>query len=781
MGFFKHLSVKWKIYFIAIVSILGFGGYLGFNVWVNTQNGHLLAELREAYFPVLEKATQSSVNLERIAESLSTAVMTAETEHVDAAQQTADKINQLLDEIYALEPERKPQIATLKARFNEYFTEALNITKAMITGDAVISEMAARGKKKEAALAETQAILHDFINYAHAKFSGSIDDANRNSYTMLTSGFVIWGVCMLVLTITVYAIARIIISNINKVSTSLDEIASGSADFSEKITVASNDEIGKLAGSFNALMENLRIKTNDLMSMMQHMHTGLFTILEDETIHREYSACIEQIFETQQVAGKRYADLLFRRASLGADVRDQVNAAITSLLGADSLMFDFNSHLLIKEYTAQFVDDDGNTREKILEVDWDAITTDDVITKIMVTVRDVTEIRAMQAAAEEQKAELEIVGQILKLTPQRFRAFADNAFSLIDKNRNIVRTNQEKQLPVIAELFANMHTIKGNARTYQLTYITDIVHEAEATYDRLRKEADFAWSPAVLNAELDLVRNALAKYMNVLRDKLSFAANEDAPVTDGVILKPAEMRSLLHDVDALPQNVRSFPEVARVVQRLRALDTQALPDVLATQLTALADVARQLEKPAPKIVFDGEIPRIFKGHADAIVNVFSHLLKNSLDHGIEPAQERAAKGKAEHGTITIASKALDQQMQIDIHDDGRGLNLQRLSEKLSELGTTTATELTPQVVADSMFLSGVSTAEKLTDVSGRGVGMDAVKKFLNAMGCDIRVVLPPDAGFEQRFVPFRLVLTLSPQVSLLADAAAAMPRMQGIA
>ncbi|CBL45601.1 Hypothetical protein HDN1F_20180 [gamma proteobacterium HdN1] len=535
--------------------------------------------------------------------------------------------------------------------------------------------------------------------------------------------------------------------------------------------MASKDEIGKLAASFNALMENLRIKTNDLMCMMQHMHSGLFTILEDETIHREYSACLEDIFETQQISGKNYADLLFRSAKLGADTRDQVNAAVTSLLGADEMMFEFNSHLLISEFTAEFANEAGETSEKILEVDWDAIVTDEVITKIMVTVRDVTEIRAMQAAAEEQKTELEIVGQILKLTPQRFNSFAENAFSLIDKNREIVRRTRDKDLPVVSELFANMHTIKGNARTYQLTHITDVVHEAESTYDRLRKELDFPWSQDQLHDELNLVRDALARYVNVLRDKLSFATSGDTAPVDGVLIKPTEMRSLLREVDALPQNVYAFPEVRRVVQKLRQLDTRPLPEILASQLASLAEVAKQLGKPAPEVHFEGDTPRIFSAHADTIVNTFSHLLKNSIDHGIEPPLERSTKGKPASGSITIRSTTTDHSVEVEISDDGRGLNLVRLAEKLNQSGALSSSSgtLKPQMVAESMFLSGVSTAEQLTDVSGRGVGMDAVKKFLNSMGCDIRVVLPEGASFENIFSPFRLVLSLSPEVCQIIE------------
>lgn len=788
MNVFKHMSVKWKIYLIAVVSICGFGGYLGFNVWVNTNNAKLLTNLREAYFPILEKATQSDVNLDRISEALNNAAMTAETDHIDQAQQISDKINALLDEIYRLEPERKQSVKTLQTDFNTYFAEAKGITSDMLSGEANIKQMVARAAVKEEKLASVNRQLEDFIAYAHAKFSGSIDTANRNSNTMLTSGFIIWGVCILIMAITVYAIARIILGNINRVSNSLDELAHGSDDFSKKITVDSQDEIGKLAASFNALLENLRIKTNDLMCMMQHMHTGLFTINEDESIHREYSACIEQIFETRDVAGVNYSELLFRHALLGADVRDQVSAAVTSLLGADEMMFAFNSHLLVNEFRLHVIDDNGTAREKILEVDWDAIITDEVITRLMVTVRDVTELRAMQAAAEEQKMELEIVGQILKLTPARFKTFADNAMSLLDRNETIIRENSAKNLGVIAELFANMHTIKGNARTYQLSYITDTVHETETTYDRLRKEDELPWQQAQLFNELNQVREALHRYINILNDKLSFASGSAAALpADSIVINKADMQSLLAHIEPLmtdaQHNPALFTAISSVASTLRGFDTQPLPKVLESLLDTLPNVAEQLGKVAPRIQFEGETPAIFNAHTSTITNVFSHVLKNAIDHGIETPQERQAKGKPEQGTITLRASTTKDHLRLEVFDDGKGLNLKRLCEKMSEQGMFGAdlTNVTPQRVADGMFMSGVSTAEQLTDISGRGVGMDAVKKYLNGMGCDIQIELAPDITFEhvslaQGFVPFKLVVTLGDQVCHLPGATAVNSR-----
>lgn len=763
MNIFKHMSVKWKIYLIALVSLLGFGSYLGFNVWVNTNNAKLLTQLRESYFPILEKSTQNHVNLERLAELLNNAAMTAETEFIDKAQATTDKMNGLFDEIQALEPEKKQDVADIKQNFNDYFTEARKITEDMLSGEADMKQLSKRAVAKEEKLKTVNDELDAFIAYAHAKFSGSIDTANLNSTMMLNSGFVIWGVCTLIMGITCYAIARIILGSINKVSDSLKELASGSADFSRKIAVVSEDEIGKLASSFNALLENLRIKTSDLMCMMQNMHTGLFTITEDETIHGEYSAFIENIFETTNVAGENYATFLFSNANLGADVTDQVHAAVTSLLGADEMMFEFNSHLLVKEYNLQLKDENGHIKTKILELDWDSIVTDEVITKIMVTVRDVTELRAMQAAAEEQKMELEIVGQILKLTPARFRAFAENAFALIDRNRSIIQQSQVKNLDVVAELFANMHTIKGNARTYQLNYITDVVHEAEARYDTLRKDNAAPWDPSVLNAELEGVRDALSRYMHILKEKLSFATDGGALPTGTLAVKKADVQEILDHLNIALSGTISHQSMLPIVDRLRRFDTQPLPQILDGLLATLPEIAAQLHKAEPRIRFKGEIPLVFNDHASTVLNVFSHVLKNSIDHGIETTDERLLKGKHEQGTITIQAELHDGSGRLHIFDDGRGLNIKRLREKLMEQGADIAS-LTPQRIAEGMFMSGVSTAETLTDISGRGVGMDAVKKYLNSIGCDIAIEIDGSATNDQSFAPFKLVVTLDQSV-----------------
>lgn len=506
----------------------------------------------------------------------------------------------------------------------------------------------------------------------------------------------------------------------------------------------------------------LQEKTNDVMNMMQNMHQGLFTIMEGNIIHQEYAAFLEQIFETDDIANRNFMDLVFSHSNLGTDALNQVETGVGMLLGADEMMFDFNKHCLAPEFTCYF----DNDRKKYLEVDWDPIIADDMIDKVMVTVRDVTELKALQSEAEAQKKELEIIGQILKVEAAKFMEFIHSAYDFIDKNKALIEANTSKDKEVIELLFRNMHTIKGNARTYALNYITNYVHDAESTYDQLRKDPEKNWSQDELLAALDIVRKQIDIYADVNEHDLGRCGDTAAMVdpAKGAFIEKDMINALINshkNVDTT-NNELVAAMIENTLKSLELLGTESIAKVISGVTESMASLAKELDKPEPEIHINAENTYIKPVAFSLLNNIFMHLFRNSMDHGLESAATREQAGKSAIGHIYLNAQVDAQKLTLNFFDDGKGLGIKTLWHKAIEKDIYTDQQAMPPgaEIANLIFHSGFSTASAVTEVSGRGVGMDAVKKFLEQEGGAISIILGDEYHEGAEFASFKINIVL---------------------
>jgi two-component system chemotaxis sensor kinase CheA len=422
----------------------------------------------------------------------------------------------------------------------------------------------------------------------------AITTLNGTLSTTTTAIAIVTGIAIILLTSIGSLLYRQITRPLTRMQAMMSEIAS-SQDFTRRVPVGRMDEIGHSIVAFNGMIEKiqesslqLKQKTADIQAMLQNMQQGILTVVEGAVIHSEYSAYLEAIFETSDIAGRSLMDLVFADTDLGADVLSQVDAASYACLGEDAINFAFNEHLLVTEISKRMSDG----RVKILDLNWSAITDDsDTIVRLMLCVRDVTELRKLAAEAGEQKRRLEMIGEILAVSEEKFHHFIESSAGFINENERIIRQHSQADREAIAELFRNMHTIKGNARTYNLQHLTNIVHETEQRYHELRHaEADEAWDQDSLMQELARVRAAVESYATI--NEVSLGRNgasrresaerylmvDIAHIQESLRLIEAAKSDDLHALQSMRENVR---------KALRVLGTETVGEALSGVLESL--------------------------------------------------------------------------------------------------------------------------------------------------------------------------------------------------
>ncbi|NMM82262.1 chemotaxis protein CheA [Acidovorax sp. SRB_14] len=171
----------------------------------------------------------------------------------------------------------------------------------------------------------------------------------------------------------------------------------------------------------------------------------------------------------------------------------------------------------------------------------------------------------------------------------------------------------------------------------------------------------------------------------------------------------------------------------------------------------LRDLANRLDKKV-ELVTHGEATELDKGLVEKITDPLTHLVRNSGDHGIELPAERLAKGKPAHGTITLSAAHQGGSIVIEVRDDGRGLSREKILRKARERGMDVSDQMSDAEVWLLIFAPGFSTADVVTDVSGRGVGLDVVKRNIAALNGTVEVDSSEGYGMK---VSVRLPLTLA--------------------
>jgi two-component system chemotaxis sensor kinase CheA len=226
-----------------------------------------------------------------------------------------------------------------------------------------------------------------------------------------------------------------------------------------------------------------------------------------------------------------------------------------------------------------------------------------------------------------------------------------------------------------------------------------------------------------------------------------------------LVLAKNRLIKIYNDVEERYEGEKFLEELNQVVSSISIVTTDLQIAVMKTRMLPIGkvfnkfprlvrDLARELGKKV-RLIIEGEDTELDKSIIEEIGDPLVHMIRNAIDHGIEPPEERIKKGKPEEGTIWLRAYNEGNMIVIEIKDDGRGMDPEALKRKAIEKGIITPQEaenMSDKEAFMLIFKPGFSTAEKVTNVSGRGVGMDVVKTNIEKLNGIIEVESVPGKG-----------------------------------
>lgn len=336
--------------------------------------------------------------------------------------------------------------------------------------------------------------------------------------------------------------------------------------------------------------------------------------------------------------------------------------------------------------------------------------------------------------------------------PAHLSIKVDEKIASVTKEATLIAENQSAQQPSTEPVGTEQqHTLSSEA--VATTAAADLPKQktqpsAKTASSQHKSSADHTGSASSESSSIRVSVEKVDQMINLVGELVITQAMlaQTASQIDPVIFE-----KLLNGLNQLERNTRDLQEAVMSIRMM------PISFVFSRFPRVVRDVASKLGKQVDLKTL-GEGTELDKGLIEKITDPLTHLIRNSLDHGIETPEKRKAAGKSANGTITLRASHQGGSVVIEVLDDGAGLNREKILEKARSRGLPVSENMTDQDVWMLIFEAGFSTAEVVTDVSGRGVGMDVVKRNIEGLGGRVEIDSVTGQGTK---ISIRLPLTLA--------------------
>ncbi|MFW7377442.1 MAG: 7TM diverse intracellular signaling domain-containing protein [Oligoflexus sp.] len=497
-------------------------------------------------------------------------------------------------------------------------------------------------------------------------------------------------------------------------------------------------------------------QTRDIRSMFDHITLGVFTIKKDETIGSRYSKHLENILESTNISGQFYGDLLFSNSECSEEDISKTKSAIASALGEPYFTYAVNEKCLIQEFGHKM----PNGNIKFLEINWIPILDrNENIDRILVTLKDVTKLRELEKFSSQKKKDLEFIAELIQVGKERYKRFVSTSEKLLEENQRLISASTRANQEALKIIFINLHTLKGIARSLNFKKLSELVHNAEEFVGTIQR--DLAnWNINRIQIDHNEI-NELLRYYIYINDSVL----ERSVESNVIEVKTEQISHFMENLSKI-KRLKNDKEVEDFIAKIDDLFSKSyylsaqglFEDIFAAKVR----LAKDLNKIDPNVTMSNIGFEFTPDGCELLRNVFIHLIRNSMDHGIESPQERINSGKSEAGQLFLELNEVNDNLELVFWDDGRGLAIRTIKELLHVQGYLTEKDfITDQLISDFIFKPGFSTSHITTEISGRGMGMSAIRTYIEGEGGKISIILgDEDVSSQDLYRQFKVSIRL---------------------
>lgn len=486
-------------------------------------------------------------------------------------------------------------------------------------------------------------------------------------------------------------VALSILPRLRRLTNACAEIVAG--NHSKRVTLRSNDEFGVLASSFNSMLDIIAERENQIRSQLFTTSAMVDSLAQGFLIFDRTGVCLPvfskacvELLEAEP-GGRSIADIL------------KVEAAEREIF-MDWIAVLFSGKGTFEDLAELYPLFQANSKNLTIALDYRPLSNSSgEITHIVLIATDRTREVQAKAAADKEQAFSRMVSSLLRNRTQ-FSRF------LIEADK-MIKAVAEGPSP---EVFRMLHTLKGGAATFSIAPLMQLAHKAESELGK---------SPSIAKAQ-ELSQGLRDEYDRTLLELFNTCA---FLLDGGQLRRDFPVESLVD----FYQQLQNFPGAKNLAKNF-ADDFlyEPISNFFVPFEDSIQELAPRLGKKMKALKVEGGSTRIFGENYASLFASFVHLFRNAIDHGIEVPAERLKAGKDPCGIISVRVNRFDREgrpwLEIRVQDDGAGVDITKLREKLG----ARAQGRSDFDVLQMIFEAGVSTAAQTTEISGRGVGTDAV-------------------------------------------------------